>query len=471
MSDLPQHAPLQWERNQLHPQHQYQQSFSNPPGQFPGGYQNHNHNPVFNQMSPSSTIPSILNPAPAPVPTQPMHPGYDTRANNLVQGVPGGFDDNSGQMSMGMLFHPQHNGERVNNDARNYANTLEAPTAPMVHSNQWQPGQYNEHDVTRIMNLQRSMNATSANISHAPQSGANHVGQPTPVPGWGPSMQQAQIASRPNPPIIDNEHANLSSDDNTPIGPDKNDLRAVHSPRMKAIDNFRISKAGRRLGKLGKVTWQPGMKEKRITDKMTKEERAEASEWNDRLAEAKAEHVRTQNRESAQRSRKRKVEELENTKDKVKRLQDENTRLNKLNMSLKAEGIQLRARITVLNQQLESRSIANPNLALPIFMGQDHNHGLAHNHTPVLATEHLQNTPQVQGGTDFTMSTGDTSPQDLMTGVSPENPIQQLPQPDGTASLEQDPDIDWNKVDLDHINADLDPIDPSWDQSGQPYCE
>lgn len=185
--------------------------------------------------------------------------------------------------------------------------------------------------------------------------------------------------------------------------------------------------------------WRPGLKMKQITPDMSDDEREAVEEWNIKYSRAKAEHTRKQNRESAQRSRARKISELHNTKDKVGQLEALNEYLNQkaqqLDMTvrklsdekmghlqtiahLSSMNENLRERISLLEQQVHGRTIHSPNNSLTMFANQPQ--------TPVPAPNILQDrnpapaqTPQastsaapVQQGNDDP-ATGDDMNADL----------------------------------------------------------
>ncbi|KAI1099401.1 hypothetical protein F4804DRAFT_349418 [Jackrogersella minutella] len=105
--------------------------------------------------------------------------------------------------------------------------------------------------------------------------------------------------------------------------------------------------------------WRAGMKDQKITDDMTPEEKKEATEWNYNLAEAKKAHTREQNRISAQKSRQKKVVLLEKTKTQVEQLEDERTQqaqhiqlLNATVEQLVSNNVQLQIQIDILQNHL-----------------------------------------------------------------------------------------------------------------------
>ncbi|KAI0382105.1 hypothetical protein F5Y04DRAFT_280341 [Hypomontagnella monticulosa] len=158
--------------------------------------------------------------------------------------------------------------------------------------------------------------------------------------------------------------------------------------------------------------WRPGMKMKPITPDMSEEEREATEEWNIKYSAAKAEHTRKQNRESAQRSRARKISELHNTKDRVEQLETLNEFLNQKNhhldvhvrelsdekmgylqtiahLSSQNEG--LRERVSILERQVQTQTIQNPGATIPMFADQSN--------TPVQSPSNLQDGNSMAGQT------------------------------------------------------------------------
>ncbi|OTB02351.1 hypothetical protein M426DRAFT_322781 [Hypoxylon sp. CI-4A] len=115
--------------------------------------------------------------------------------------------------------------------------------------------------------------------------------------------------------------------------------------------------------------WEPGLKEIKVTEDMTFAERKHADEWNTAFARVKADHTREQNRKSAQKSRQKKVELLDRTREERDRFQQKNMHMNhqlgvleervsKLaseNQHLRSQHENSRNRIILLEAQLQQQ--------------------------------------------------------------------------------------------------------------------
>ncbi|KAI2615653.1 hypothetical protein GGR54DRAFT_262619 [Hypoxylon sp. NC1633] len=182
-----------------------------------------------------------------------------------------------------------------------------------------------------------------------------------------------------------------------------------------------------------KPKWRKGMKERKITDAMTPEEREEAIKHNIHCAEAKTEHNREANRESARRSRAKKQAELVGAKKLAAELQHRNAALLEHNNRLLQENMQLRQEVTQLRSQrssffagigagnqavqddypqvLQPQQALGPQLNMAAINPESQSHPVpARNQTPALAaassttqktSPHQQLSHETVGGVDF----------------------------------------------------------------------
>ncbi|KAI2613954.1 uncharacterized protein GGS25DRAFT_27013 [Hypoxylon fragiforme] len=125
-----------------------------------------------------------------------------------------------------------------------------------------------------------------------------------------------------------------------------------------------------------RIEWRPGMKEIKLTDDMTAEERAEAEAWNRRYAQAKGDHNRAQNRESARRSRARKTEELKDAGKKIEALEKHIIELEARNRHLSAQVAEMRqdaaaSSSAVLASATLAHSQQTPSFSAPSLPGGD----------------------------------------------------------------------------------------------------
>ncbi|KAI2465478.1 hypothetical protein F4781DRAFT_435330 [Annulohypoxylon bovei var. microspora] len=469
--NLPKHAPSQSERSQL-------QSYVIPPSNSPmppplnpsrdQAVVSYGANPTSTSMAPQYTAaPSTYSSAPsAPTSQYPTSMSMPPRSTPMAPHMYSNYTGWSNTMGIPDLSAPM-------NPTFTYShqqNTHIIPNTAASQPNQWPPEQPNEAN-SRLYAPLNNGSTTLENSEPIPQSQVISTNQYTMFTSIGSPTQVTGNIAGPSTPIGSNGYSpNFDGDISSP-------LRAGTQPNSGESSNSNANDYQRTSKSRDKAPfkWKPGMKERKITDEMTPEEKKEAGDWNYKYSEAKKAHTREQNRVSAQKSRQKKVELLEKTKTQVELLEEENARLqhhiagmdamvqqtSNENMHLRNQNEILRQRVVLLQQQIQAQQIQNPHIALPELGNQSH----SQSHTPTLTpgqaqAQHFmqaptpaprqnptpnQNAPQTQA--DFEYALGTTQTAQVPTGNAPVGINQQPQQPqqldNGAQESQDDFIVDW----------------------------
>ncbi|KAI1142917.1 hypothetical protein F5Y05DRAFT_420757 [Hypoxylon sp. FL0543] len=287
-------------------------------------------------------VPTTMAPLTHQAGSPPNYPGYRNLPNTMAYG------GSSGQM---LSTYTYGQGQSSHNPGN----------VGLPQQNQWSAGQTGTTDV-RPSAINRQ-GVAMANFLTTPQNNIPSVSSSSLLPSASPPQRATQSPFRSNPRTSDSP---TSSRGRSPTS------RGVGGRKTKT--KSRTGTPGSRTAACftaqGPIKWMSGMKDRKITADMTPEEVEEAQDYNRRLAEAKKAHTREQNRVSAQKSRAKKVELLQQTKSQVDELLDDNEQLQQLNtelntrvQGLERDNLQLRTENDALRYRL---AIYEETMAAPI---------------------------------------------------------------------------------------------------------
>ncbi|KAI0890464.1 uncharacterized protein GGS22DRAFT_150972 [Annulohypoxylon maeteangense] len=272
--------------------------------------------------------------------------------------------------------------------------------------NEW-PAQQNDANP----GVYASQSFGSTNLANSDPTQQNQIGSASQYTSYPAPFSPSQGMENLGDPDISMGHNGVSSDFNGASSPTRH--VGAQGSRDSSDSNTNENRRSSKPRDKAPFRWRPGMKERKITDDMTPEEKKEASDWNYKYSEAKKAHTREQNRVSAQKSRQKKVELLERTRTQVEDLEDENARLqshvagleaaiqqiSNENMHLQNQNEILRQRVTLLEQQIQAQPVRNPHAAL-----------VNQNQTPAV-------TPGVQQPQQFLQAPTPQNPAPVMNGA------------------------------------------------------
>ncbi|KAI1376239.1 hypothetical protein F4677DRAFT_445496 [Hypoxylon crocopeplum] len=200
-----------------------------------------------------------------------------------------------------------------------------------------------------------------------------------------------------------------------------------------------------------KVRWKAGLKEKKITDDMSEGEREEAKRWNKIFAEAKGDHNRAQNRESARRSRARKQKELDDTRARVAELRAQNGVMLQQNENLRQEIA------TARQENAQMRAIIQQQMGVNTSLNMQHQ-GLRDNFNQQFQAHQILD-PRLMFGQHQNPNQAQLAPQ-TSSSNQPGHSTQQEQQPGGNAHEGENENM------LSFLNSDSTPSRPTWSSPG-----
>lgn len=188
------------------------------------------------------------------------------------------------------------------------------------------------------------------NHTSATQNGSSFSNTLGPLPN-GPSSEQFNETDAESSPS-QNDYGESSKSLGTPRS-----RRLKGRPRVGTLNNQSVRKSTA-LGSNNKskpMKWEKGMKEKQIPDNASEQEIEELRLHNKQVGQARKEHTRNQNRISAQRSRQKKQENLENALARVQVLENQVANLRDDNQRLQNENQRLREQVVVQEHHIRNQ--------------------------------------------------------------------------------------------------------------------